>query len=321
MADIVPKAKSDTTFRPPPKGDVTLRSSDGEEFRAHSAILCLASSVFEGLCLVGTNKDVVELSESTETISLMLQFIYPNKKGPTMVSFDMLASCLLAAQKYDLEGMLETIDEQLASKTGPQSLVHQDPLRAYGLSVQFNLPDTKTVATPLVVAGGADFSDPSSLAELIQSHPSTSVLHLTAIQSTQGKMIADVLLHFSRPPISPVQTYIFYNLSCAACRVWMNQCKTSNTRVGMAYYNPPSFLLAWIEFAYETLLHTSLEASDQLFEWTVLRNLKNKSSICQDCLADFSTNESKQSIFGLWSNDVKKVLKQRLEGLQHLYSL
>lgn len=262
MSDSASTATPVDIFRPPPKGDITLRSSDGEELQAHSTILCLASSIFGGLCVVGTNQDVIELSESTETISLLLQFIYPNKKTSMMTSFDMLYSCLLAAQKYDLEGMLEMLDEQLASKTGPRSLAHQDPLRAYKLSVQFNLPNTRRLVASLVSTSRTNFADPSRLAELIQPHPSTSVLHLTAIQSIRGKMFADIFLHFYTPPITLRYSNIFFKLLYNVCQSSVAQLQSSN----LANNSPPSWLLAWIKLAYVTLLQASLETSNHLFD-------------------------------------------------------
>lgn len=170
-SEKAPEKTFDDIFRPPPGGDVTLRSSDGVEFLVHSVILGVASSVFAGLLVVGTNKDVVDLSEAADTVSLMLRLIYPNKKTPTMTSFDMLFQCLCAARKYDLEGMLENIDEQLVINTTPQSLVHLDPLRAHQLALEFDLPNTKVAAAALAATGGTEICDYSRLAELVKSHP------------------------------------------------------------------------------------------------------------------------------------------------------
>lgn len=323
MSASVPEATLDDIFRPPPKGDITLRSSDGVEFQAHTAILSMASSVFDSLCVVGTNRDVVEVSENAATMSLVLRFIYPNKKMPIMPSFEVLSLCLHAAQKYDLEGMLETIDDQLAMKTTSQSLAHQDPLRAYELALQYNLPNTRALATPLVITGAIDFSNPARLSELVQSHPPASVIRLTATQSTRGKMLADVLFHFYKQPISPPPEHsdMFYKLSCAPCRKWLESCDENPDRSGLRKQNPPSWLLCWIDLAYGELLRAPLEKSDEIFECSIMARFKGKNNVCQSCIGDFQTLQYRKRIFNEWAQSVKSVLKQRLEAVQQLYAL
>ncbi|KAF8603552.1 hypothetical protein BDV93DRAFT_523316 [Ceratobasidium sp. AG-I] len=91
MTEPARDANFEDISRPPLGGDLTLRSNDGVEFLVHSVILGVASSAFAGLLAVGTNKDVVNLSENAETLSHILKFIYPNKKMPIMTSFDMLS--------------------------------------------------------------------------------------------------------------------------------------------------------------------------------------------------------------------------------------
>ncbi|KAF8603550.1 hypothetical protein BDV93DRAFT_544716 [Ceratobasidium sp. AG-I] len=318
MSDPISQRVLGDIFRPPPKGDVTLRSSDSVEFQAHSAILNLASPVFEGLSVVGTAKDVVELSETAETISLMLRFIYPNEKTPIITSFEMFSKCLEAAHKYDLGGMLGTLDDQLAVNTHSQSLIQQDPLRAYGLSVQFSLPSTKAAATPLVVTSKTDFSDPQSLADLLKSHPSTSVVRLAAIQGTRGKMIADVLFQFHWPPntFAAQQSNVLDRLSCDSCSKWLATCHHFNVRRQL-----PSWVLAWINLTYQTLLHSSLEQSVELFEWNILRKLQGEGGVCPQCLSGVLRSHEKGKLFDGWSQIVKVHLEQRLEGLGHLYAL
>lgn len=316
MTEPAREANLDDVFRPPAGGDITLRSNDGVEFLVHSMILGVASSVFEGLLRVGTKKDVVELSENAETLSLALRFIYPNKKAPIITNFDTLSLCLQAAQKYDLEGMLETIDDQIATRPIPQSLLHKDPLRACELALQFNLPETRALAMPLAITGKINFSDPSQLEKLVKSHSSITVARLAAIQSTRARMLADILLRFYDAPITPqpVHSDMLYELSCGNCRQWM---ASSEIRPKA----PPSWLLAWADLAYQTLLVTALEGSDELFDWSILENLKGKKGVCRRCLDDFQAILSQQNTFNEWANGVRNTLKQRLESLQHLHNM
>ena len=320
MAAIIPEVTLDDIFRPPPKGDITLRSSDGVEFRAHTTILNMASPVFESLAVVGTDEDVVEVSESAETMSLVLRFIYPNQKPPIITSFAMLSQCLQAARKYELESILETLDDQLATKPTPQSLAHHDPLRVYELALQYNLLNTRTLVTPLVITGTTDFSNPSRLVKLVRSHPTGSVIRLAAIQSTRGKMLADVLFRFYREPISPMANLsdMFYELSCSECREWLRSCDNSPDRNGFRKQNPPSWLLAWTDFAYEILLCAQLEESDELFDWSIMGEFKGKKHVCQKCLVHLQNYDSEQWMFNQWAQGVRDVLKVHLNVVQHL---
>ena len=146
---------SQNIFSPPPGGDVRLRSSDGVEFQAHAVLLSMVSSVFRDMFTVGTGKDTIDLAEDAQALSLMLEFIYPIKKAPTVSDFDTLVACLSVAQKYDLEGMLETLDAQLSNDfMNSSSFVRTDPLRLHQLGLEFNLPETKACAARRI-SGGA----------------------------------------------------------------------------------------------------------------------------------------------------------------------
>ncbi|KAH7344032.1 hypothetical protein B0J17DRAFT_645088 [Rhizoctonia solani] len=117
-APNAPERTSNTQslFKPPGGGDLTLRSRDGVNFLVHSTILKFASSVFHDMIATHTTK-TIELTENTSDISNLLGFIYPNRL-PLTIGPEMLPGCLEAVQRYGVEGAIEIIDE-LASLDTP----------------------------------------------------------------------------------------------------------------------------------------------------------------------------------------------------------
>ncbi|KAB5593250.1 hypothetical protein CTheo_3332 [Ceratobasidium theobromae] len=309
-------------FTPPPGGDIKLQSKDGVEFQAHIMLLSMASSVFRDMFLVGTKHEApIYLTEDAEAISTMLEFIYPNRQAPLVTNFDTLESCLRVSQKYDLQSMAQTLDTQISINNTPQSLVHTDPLRAYQLAITFDLPKTKVLAAPLITTSKADLCDPSRLARLTQSHPSSSLIRLIGIQGTRAKILAEVLFNFYKRPMLPTQEHFFYDLSCETCRDWLDKCERNEARAGLYTHHPPSWLLSWANLVYQSLLASPLEQSDDLFHVTILERLEGSTTACQDCLADFWKYRDQRPKFDKWANDIKTILKDRLACLEPLYAL
>ncbi|QRW15813.1 The BTB (BR-C, ttk and bab)/POZ (Pox virus and Zinc finger) domain [Rhizoctonia solani] len=242
-------------FNPPTGGDICLRSKDGIEFQAHTVLLGLASSVFRDMFLVGTRREeAIDLTEDATTISIMLEFIYPNRQAPLVTSFETLDNCLRISQKYDLQSMIQTLDTQLSINTTPQSLVHSDPLRAYQLALTFDLPKTKVMAAPLITTAKADLCEPSRLSRVVQSHPSASLIRLIGIQGTRAKILADVLLGFTSD-----RCYRHRNISSMICRAshvvggWicvkemkLEQAYTPTTLPPGYYLGPTSFIKRYL---------------------------------------------------------------------------
>lgn len=323
MAQLPSENTSCDLFCPPPGGDITLRSNDGVEFLVHSVVLTLASSVFQGLSVLGTNKDAIELAETAEIISLMLRFIYPNSRPPTVTCFELLLRCLQVAQKYDLESMLDTIDEQLSTNTTSGSPLLTAPFSVHQLALQFNLPRAKVAAAPLVLTEQIDFCGSDHFPERLKTYPSASAIRITAIQGARARLLADVLFRFYEPPIAaqPDQPNQFYNMSCEECQSWLKKCQRSGARQGLYTLSPPSWLLAWSTLVFDTLLAAPLDKSDHLFNAFVLDRFKGASSVCQDCLGDFWKWDHQRELFSIWARGVRDELESRLDNLRHLYAL
>ncbi|ELU38344.1 3-hydroxyacyl-CoA-dehydrogenase [Rhizoctonia solani AG-1 IA] len=266
--------------------------------------------------LVGTRREeAIDLTEDATTISIMLEFIYPNRQAPLVTSFETLDNCLRISQKYDLQSMIQTLDTQLSINTTPQSLVHSDPLRAYQLALTFDLPKTKVMAAPLITTAKADLCEPSRLSRVVQSHPSASLIRLIGIQGTRAKILADVLFGFYKRPMLPTQEHFFYDLSCEPCRGWLDMCEGNEARAGLYTHHPPSWLLSWSNLVYQTLLAMPIEQCDDLFRVTVLERLEGTATTCQDCLADFWKYRDQRPKFDRWASNVKTTLKERLSNV------
>lgn len=279
--------------------------------------------MFQGLSVVGTNKDAVGISETAETLSLMLRFIYPNSRPPTVTCFDVLLRCLQVAQKYDIESMIDTIDEQLSTITTPQSLIHHSPFRVHQLALQFNLPKAKVAAASLVFISEVDCCEPKNLQHRAELYPPASLVRITAIQGTRARILADVLFRFYEPPVAapPDHPDLFYVMSCDTCQKWLRKCQRSEARQGLYTQNPPSWLLAWSTLVYETLLAAPLDKCDYLFNAFVLDRFKGASNVSQDCLGDFWSLHYQRESFDLWASEVRDVLEWRLDNVRHLYAL
>ncbi|KAG9119963.1 hypothetical protein FRC07_004759, partial [Ceratobasidium sp. 392] len=60
----------DTTtfsYQPPAGGDISLKSSDGVVFLAHSVLLGMSSSVFSDMLSTASPSDVIELGDDAES--------------------------------------------------------------------------------------------------------------------------------------------------------------------------------------------------------------------------------------------------------------
>ncbi|KAF8607132.1 hypothetical protein BDV93DRAFT_301918 [Ceratobasidium sp. AG-I] len=135
-------------FEPPPGGDITLRSNDGTSFRAHSLLMGLASSVFRDMLSVGVHGDgLIDLADDAESISLLLEHIYP-VKAPKLQSIGAYAKCLEIARKYNVQGMTDTLNEQLCLGE-KNEVVEANPVEACALADSFELHDASKIAAQI----------------------------------------------------------------------------------------------------------------------------------------------------------------------------
>ncbi|KAH8829766.1 hypothetical protein DL96DRAFT_1590326 [Flagelloscypha sp. PMI_526] len=81
--------------------DVTLMSCDGTLFKVHSQHLAWASGAFPPL--PSSPNEVIQLSEKSETLELLLNFVYPSKHSHLHdITFETLEGLAEAAEKYQV---------------------------------------------------------------------------------------------------------------------------------------------------------------------------------------------------------------------------
>jgi hypothetical protein len=122
-----------TTQFTSPEADLVLISSDGQHFRVFSRFLIETSGVFRDLLDLPTGPDhdarVMNVSESSRTLDLLLQYIYP-MAHPALASLNDIQAVLLAADKYDVG----FVTDDLRSKLIGPSVLGSSPIRAYAVA-------------------------------------------------------------------------------------------------------------------------------------------------------------------------------------------
>ncbi|TFY60662.1 hypothetical protein EVJ58_g5004 [Rhodofomes roseus] len=153
--------------------DVVCRSSDGQEFPAHKALLALASPVMHAMITSIPTRDTTTTSEGSnaadgvayipalvfeedgDTLRALLGLCYPLSKGDAERDVQGLLALLdvtTAAAKYDVANAVDGLRRQWSR------LSASDPLRAYLLAVSHNLHvEARQAATQLLDRSMVDY--------------------------------------------------------------------------------------------------------------------------------------------------------------------
>ncbi|KAJ1309961.1 hypothetical protein OPQ81_006720 [Rhizoctonia solani] len=299
-------------FQPPSGGDLTLRSSDGVEFKAHSLLLHIASSVFSDMFQVGTNNHrVVDLAEDSQTISLMLEHIYP-VKTPAIDSFGKLEKCLTVAQKYDIKGMMGNLDAEL--RCGAKSeLVSGDPLRACVLADSFGLSEAGKVLAQLV-DWKTQLLTPEALTRLRTLSPRSELsVRLIGTQAARAAILSEILFAFTQYPMNPSTN------PARAIPICQNCDKIRSSNVVFI----PSWMVHWSHSVYKILVthdYKDLPSNCNFLDPELLPRLVqqpkvNASMVCSKCVSIVKQSEE----YVAWASRVRDVVDGRLRSLDHLY--
>jgi len=140
--------------------DLILRSADHKEFRVHRCILSIASPIFRDMFAFPQPHDPthkfphVDVPETATTLDILLRYIYPIP-SPKIGDFTTLSNVLVAAEKYEAEGVTFRLRAILASS----HFLDLDSLRVYAIACRWSfleeakLASTHTVYVDLVKQG------------------------------------------------------------------------------------------------------------------------------------------------------------------------
>lgn len=203
-------------FQPLPGGDQVLRSSDNHDFRVHSVLLVLVSSVFrEMLHDEQARGRVIQLNDDKEALSMLLQYIYPGT-SPILDNWAHMKKGLAIARAYEVDGFTNELEQQLRRCMNANPSVFE-PMKVWNFSNTFGFTEIQESAARLITVSQRDFRRPQVLGELAREHPEASALiRLVGSQGVRAKTLADVLFAFHKAPMF-FKTIFGDHLMCSQC--------------------------------------------------------------------------------------------------------
>jgi hypothetical protein len=121
---FAPNPSYDPHYNPTefPDADLVLTAKDDVKFSVHSTVLRLASPIFSDMIALPSSTDnnntdttasTVPMSESSNVLKLLLDLIYPGRVLPNISSFTLFYDVTLTAEKYNMQGTLQTLARYL----------------------------------------------------------------------------------------------------------------------------------------------------------------------------------------------------------------
>ncbi|CAE6398872.1 unnamed protein product [Rhizoctonia solani] len=296
-------------------GDLTLQSIDGINFHVRSAVLAVASPVFEDMFLVGTHQpgQIVMMGETSEMLSLMLQFVYP-KRTPVISSFDVLEEALHLSDKYQLEGMHQQLRQRLSLTDSPVSVYH-DPLGVLRIASAHGFQDEVNLAIS-ISQQQYQINTIDHLLEISEKTPaSVSWIKLLAVPLIRNEIISDVMLNFHEPPMRLAGSS-FTRALCHIC---------SESHHYGAHHSPPEWQARWARMVLEELKRRPIDEWQHYFGMSYLYEAVSRYDTPirtphGDCTCIEKVKFYEYEFLG-WSSHVLRCLKSRLESLKVLEAL
>ncbi|KAG8745957.1 hypothetical protein FRC10_006520 [Ceratobasidium sp. 414] len=274
-------------------GDFTLRSCPEEiEFRVFRLFLMTASPVFRDILTSGSGPPVMDLAEDAETISVLLQYIYP-RENPTIRAYKLFEKVLEAARKYELGFITSDLRASMRSELTDFAYLRAEPLRMYALAVRHDFRGEALVAAKLTI-GKYAFATRDGAAELLALDiPTGDAILLMRMHMGREAALTCLLLN----PDSNLRYFAGFPIKCVTCK-----------RIGGSL---SELQRLWMRETVDALRKEPLDRAGQLFEGSYFAELRSQ-CMCIGCREDtFYTAQHRA-----WAQDARaKLVELELDAL------
>ncbi|EJD03793.1 uncharacterized protein FOMMEDRAFT_105967 [Fomitiporia mediterranea MF3/22] len=173
--------------------DFVVRSCDGVRFKCHRLFLQESSPVFRTMLTLpqpgtSTPPDAtsrppsIDLPEDTKTLEVLLRIIYPIQQ-PTIDSISLLVKSFLAAEKYDMQGVISTLRLHLRD----DKFLINHPVHVFALACHFQFIAEAKAASRATLAANIHIHDPANIEVFEQT--GFKITDLMSLQSLRHKRI------------------------------------------------------------------------------------------------------------------------------------
>ncbi|KAK6983950.1 hypothetical protein R3P38DRAFT_3108587 [Favolaschia claudopus] len=143
-----------------PSADITFKSSDGIFFQIHRKNLEVCTEGFPPSDVVATKDEVVELTETSTTLELLFQFIYPQRHlALDTTPFDILYPLAEASEKYQVFPAMNICHIRL------RDMVDEHPAEISVYAAKHHYPYLVSHVAPMMIS-----MDPIKVAEILPPH-------------------------------------------------------------------------------------------------------------------------------------------------------
>ncbi|KAG8715956.1 hypothetical protein FRC08_009994 [Ceratobasidium sp. 394] len=248
-----------------PEADLVLITSDGQQFRVFSRFLIETSGVFRDLLDMPTGPDhderVMTISESSRTLDLLLQYIYP-MAHPALTSLNDIQAVLQAADKYDVGFVTDDLRSKLVSPT----VLSSSPIRAYAVACRMGFREEAQKAAKRTFS--FDFAEKDLEGDKEVGLSTHDAFALFRFQRRRVDVVLNVLLAAHKP------------ISCEGC----------STR---HYYGRPAWQVSYTERCAMVLQRSSLSqaAAMGLFDFDFVLNVAKFTTCgCEKCIVSVASD-------------------------------